>query len=243
MVLRRLSELFKEYGIEEESDVMVSDPEVEEKVLENIVSPPVEEKRCFENLPQPWHRSVLNYEGGYANHPLDRGGETNLGITFRTLERAKKLGLAPANMTVRDLTHHPEVVYAIYNVMYYQDGLCHRMPAMLSFAFYDACVNHGRGGRNARGNPVGAGMLLQYILINRYNKNITFDGVVGPASLRALNEVLEFDSVFNVTEYFNNRRELYFRRIVQSNPSQQVFLRGWLNRLEKVREMCRRKVV
>ena len=86
-------------------------------------------------------------------------------------------------------------------------------------------------------------MLLQNILINRYNKDIQYDGVVGPASLRALDEALEFDSAFNVTEYYNNRRELYFRRIVQSNPSQQVFLRGWLNRLEKVREMCRRKVV
>jgi lysozyme family protein len=127
--------------------------------------------------------------------------------------------------------------------MYYKDCLCDKIPAMLSFAFHDACVNHGRGGKTDKGTPIGAGMLLQDLLINKYKKNITFDGIVGAKSIEALNEVLQTNSSEKLTKEFNDRRELYFKRIVENNPSQQVFINGWLNRLKKVRTMCEGRVV
>ncbi len=36
---------------------------------------------------------VFGSEGGYSNHPNDRGGATNMGITAGTLARAYKQGI------------------------------------------------------------------------------------------------------------------------------------------------------
>lgn len=223
----------------EEDGTVVFDNEVAEKA----VSSPSAMFTFFENVPNVWHRRILNYEGGYVNHPADRGGETNLGITLSTLNRAKKAGLCPAGVRIRDLNKHPKVVYDIYNEFYYRECLCHKVPAMLSFAFHDACVNHGRGGRNSGGAPIGAGMLMQDVMIKEYAASISFDGVVGPASVKALMDILQWNDVDWFTEQFNDRRELYFRRIAANNPSQRVFLNGWLNRLEKVRDFCRKWVI
>ena len=206
-------------------------------------TPSNEMRLYYTDVPATWHRHILNYEGGYVNHPADKGGETNLGITIGTLNKAKARGLVPSHISIKDLSKHPEYVYTIYNVMYYKDCLCDKIPAMLSFAFHDSCVNHGRGGKTAKGTPIGAGMLLQDLLINKYKKNITFDGVVGAKSIEALNEVLQTNSSEKLTKEFNDRRELYFKRIVENNPSQQVFINGWLNRLKKVRTMCEGRVV
>ena len=241
--LKAFSDLLKklgypEYEVEKHENSEVFDPDVVVNVPEYTPT-----LKYFNDVPYSWHHHILNYEGGYANHPNDKGGETNLGITIGTLSRAKQRGIVPASITIMELSKHPKIVYDIYNIMYYKDPLCDKIPAMLSFAFHDACVNHGRGGRNSRGNPIGAGMLMQSVLIETFNKDIAFDGIVGKNSLHALDEVLAVTDVDKVTELFNDRREKYFKGIVASNPSQRVFLNGWLNRLNKVRDMCRRKVM
>lgn len=55
---------------------------------------------------------------------------------------------------------------------------------------------------------------------------ITADGVIGPGSLKSINEA-------NQEQLFNNlkaKRESYYRAIVANKPSQSKFLKGWLNR-------------
>jgi len=47
---------------------------------------------------------VLKAEGGYSNHPNDRGGQTNYGITKGTLNDAKRLGIIDNTInSVKDL--------------------------------------------------------------------------------------------------------------------------------------------
>ena len=234
----KLHELFTQYLEIRDKDAIDNFPE--DQPSSDI---PDSDLIYYSDVPASWHRHILNYEGGYVNHPNDKGGETNMGITIGTLNKAKKRGLIPQDIKIKDLSKHPEYVYAIYNVMYYKDCLCDKIPAMLSFAFHDACVNHGRGGRTKKGTPIGAGMMLQDILVNKYKKNIVFDGVVGKQSIAALNDVLSTVSVDTITKNFNDRRELYFKRIVENNPSQEVFIKGWLSRLSKVRKMCEGKVI
>lgn len=197
----------------------------------------------FDNLPWSWHKHVLNYEGGYVNHPNDKGGETNRGITLATLNRAKKRGIVPQHISIKELHKYPDHVYNIYNIMYYCDSLCNQMPAMLAFAFHDACVNHGRGGRGKSGRPIGAGMLLQDVLISKFDQKISYDGIAGRETIEALNRVLKFVSEATVTDAFNERRRKYFRDIATADPSQKVFLNGWMNRMDKVCRMCRDRVM
>lgn len=189
-------------------------------------------------LPDKYFKHILNSEGGYSNHPADTGGETNRGITSGTLIKAKARGIAPVTVTIRDLTDRLDVVYDIYNRMYYRDSYANKMQHPLSFAYFDACVNHGLGGRTTKGTAVGAGMLLQSMLRESYGANITLDGRVGMDTLNAIITIRKDVSPYILAEKFNDRREVYYRRIVSNNPSKHVFLKGWMNRLDKVRKFC-----
>ena len=47
---------------------------------------------------------IIRREGGYVNHPADRGGPTNFGITAQTLGSWRKLGRPATTAEVRALT-------------------------------------------------------------------------------------------------------------------------------------------
>lgn len=190
------------------------------------------------NLPQTYFRHILNFEGGYVNHPSDIGGETNLGITTGTLVRAKAANLAPSDLSVKDLNKHMDIVYSIYNKFYYKDGLCNKLQHPLAFAYFDACVNHGIGGRNSKGVAVGAGMLLQSVLVEKFGCKIDIDGRVGVMTLNAILSISDKTTPFDLAAMYNDRRELYYNRIIANNPSQKVFYKGWMNRLNSVRKLC-----
>lgn len=192
----------------------------------------------YEDLPQSYFKLILNYEGLYVNHPNDKGGETNRGITIGTLNKAKALGIVASNVSIKSLTEDLDSVYKIYNIMFYKKSYSNKLPHPLAFAYFDACINHGIGGRTKSGSAVGAGMLMQSILIEQFGKNISLDGIVGPNTLKAINEVLKLHNPHQIATLYNNRRELYFRRIVENNPAQKVFLNGWLRRVNRVREFC-----
>ena len=53
------------------------------------------------------------------------------------------------------------------------------------------------------------------------------DGLVGPKTLAALNAA---DKAAVFSKIFQARYK-FFRNIVDRNPSQKIFLKGWLNRL------------
>lgn len=52
------------------------------------------------------------------------------------------------------------------------------------------------------------------------------DGKIGPKTIQAINEAPQ-EELFNKLKA---RREKYYRGIVANNPSQEKFLKGWLNR-------------
>lgn len=83
---------------------------------------------------------VLKHEGGYANHPRDPGGETNLGITWPALKRAQAKGIVEASRTIRTLTR--DDARAIYYEDYYKPLEWIDNDA-LRFQVFDAAVNSG----------------------------------------------------------------------------------------------------
>ena len=184
--------------------------------------------RVYPKLPQEYLRLVLNYEGGYSNRKEDLGGETNRGITFRTLERAKRLGVVDKSVTVRSLSSDLESVRKIYEYMFYLVSKSHLMPHPLAFAHFDASVNHG---------PGNSGKFLQRTL-NKLNCRVDVDGVVGPKTLAALSKCLQNHDVLEVTSIYCFIRLTFYNAIVANRPDQMVNYNGWMNRLNKVKIYC-----
>lgn len=182
----------------------------------------------YEDLPEEYLNLVLKYEGGYVNDPLDKGGETNRGITIGALNAAKKQGIVPPDITIKDLTHDLESVRKIYDINYYKKSKANLMSHPLAFAHFDASVNHGVG-NSAR--------FIQRTL-NVFGTSLNVDGAIGPKTLAALEEVLSTVDVDLITKTYCNIRKSFYDAIITNNPSQRKFYNGWMNRLASVREYC-----
>ena len=156
---------------------------------------------------------VLKAEGGYTNHPADRGGPTNKGILQREYEQyRRRKGLSAAD--VRDILQTE--VEDIYLHDYWLAGRCDRMPWPVSFAHFDACVNTGLAQ---------AAKFLQRTIGTRD------DGVVGPLTLGALTSALEREFPGALAARLARQRIPFYRALAKRDPDQRVFLQGWINRV------------
>lgn len=163
-------------------------------------------------------KTVLGFEGGYSNDPNDKGGETNLGVTAGTLERAHKAGIVN-HSDVKRLTRAEAA--RIYHDFYWKASRCDLLPEPLDLLVFDAAVNHGVGG---------AGKLLQRAL-NTMGAALTVDGAIGPKSWAAIVALLEKGeglAVKGLCGCFMMHRAVYFTDIATNNPTQKKFLFGWL---------------
>lgn len=179
-----------------------------------------------------WEKSlafVLSAEGGYSNHPHDRGGRTNLGITVGTLGRARAAGLVDV-ADVKDLTRAD--AEKIYRSLYWQASKADCMPYPLCLLHFDAAVNHGVGS---------AGRLLQRTMNLLCNANLAVDGAVGKLTLAAVDGALKSLSVETLCEKYLDERQAFYDRIVARDPTQKDFCRGWGNRLGRLRKAVREK--
>ena len=109
---------------------------------------------------------VLKHEGGYTDHPLDPGQETNYGITKRT---AQAHGY---NGSMRAIPLH--IVRDIYRAGYWDKCRCSALPPELRLHVFDAAVNSGVG-RAVKWLQSCAG--------------VKQDGIIGPVTLGAASRV------------------------------------------------------
>jgi lysozyme family protein len=174
-------------------------------------------------------------EGGYANNPADRGGETYAGIArkfwpnwagWKTIDKykAQYVGL---NKPMRDkysLAHWinsstkvtSEPIHLLVSSFYKQNfwdvnKLDLIKDQQLANTVYDFSVNSG---------TVKAAKYLQQVA------GVTQDGKIGPATIAAINVM----KPALAHEYYNALRESFYLSIAKGN--QVEFLKGWLKRLK-----------
>lgn len=168
---------------------------------------------------------VLSAEGGYSDHPADRGGKTNMGIIKKTLEAAYTKEIVSHN-DIKKLTRAEAA--NIYKVSYWVPSKAGEMPYPLCLLHFDAAVNHG---------PGAAARQLQRTVNRIKGPVLKVDGIIGPATIKEA-RLLAVDSInFFCSELLKTRKE-EFESIVKKDPSQKVFLNGWLNRIAKLRGVC-----
>jgi lysozyme family protein len=171
--------------------------------------------------------AVIGREGGYVNHPADRGGPTRWGITERV---ARTHGYAG---DMRGLPRERAV--AIYRRLYWlqpgYDRIATRAPAVAAELF-DTGVNMGSATATA---------LLQRAL-NALNRgasdypDIALDGAVGPRTLAALDGFLKHRGragervLLKAIDALQGER---YVRLTETRPANEAFLYGWLaNRID-----------
>jgi len=164
---------------------------------------------------------ILRVEGGFVDNPNDPGGRTNLGITQRTFSQwLKDSGLPDTD--VAEIQR--EEAFYIYHDKYWREGQCNRLPWPIALYHFDGYVNL---------LPRDAGRVLQRAL-KLHAPELVVDGIVGPWTIRAANE-LESDLKVR-SEYLWERIRLYVRK-VKANEKKLEFLPTWLWRLDKLREV------
>ena len=105
---------------------------------------------------------------------------------------------------------------AIYYQNYWIAGHCNQLPGCVGALHFDGCVNNGVGT---------AAKFLQKAV------GVIADGAIGPGTLAA---VATHDPIA-LCNSICNQRIVYYNNIVANNPSQQIYLAGWLRRVEEMR--------
>lgn len=160
---------------------------------------------------------VLKNEGGKVDHKKDRGGRTAYGITQNTYDVFCRL----TGRAQRDVWEIGEdEIEAIYSG-FWKDAHCSYLPEPLDLQMFDAAVNHG---------ALRARKMLQRVL------GVDEDGVIGKNTMKALHDEVVASSAEEVASRFLDERARFFDRIVERDPSQSVFAKGWMNRVDHMRE-------
>ena len=166
--------------------------------------------------------AVIEREGGYVNHPADKGGPTCFGIT-ESVARAHGYAGRMARLP-------REEAAAIYRRLYWLrprfDEVAKRAPRVAEELF-DTGVNMG---------PGVAATFLQRALtaLNRCGRDypdLTPDGRVGPVTLAALDSFLSARGKSGETVLLRALEALQgerYLRLAERRPANEAFLYGWL---------------
>lgn len=160
---------------------------------------------------------IIRREGGYVDHPADRGGPTNYGITHKTL--ARYLDREVTREDVRQLSK--ELAAEIYRRAYYLEPRLDALPSRVRPFLFDSAVNHG---------PRRAVRFLQQVLNAAGFGRLAVDGLAGPTTRHHAETGEKAMGPWLLAALAEERR-IFYRLIVERDPSQQVFLKGWMNRV------------
>jgi lysozyme family protein len=166
---------------------------------------------------------LIDREGGYVNHPSDRGGPTNFGITEAVARAHGYSG------SMRSLPRSEAA--AIYKRLYWLrprfDQVAKRSEGVAAELF-DSGVNMG---------PAVAATFLQRALsaLNRDRQDypdLVPDGRIGAATLAALDRFLELRGkkkgetvLLKALDALQGERYI---RLAERRPANEAFLYGWL---------------
>ncbi len=147
---------------------------------------------------------TLKFEGGLSDIVQDKGGLTKYGISQHSYP----------GVNIRELTL--EKAKEIYKRDFWTPCHCDELLWPINLCLFDWAVNSG---------PEVAVRFLQRIL------KVKIDGKLGPktlASVTLFHDPIEVSKKI-LEERFNNYLDL-----VKNNPSNSIFLKGWLKRVNEL---------
>jgi lysozyme family protein len=154
------------------------------------------------------------WEGGFVDHKNDYGGATNKGViqaNYDAYRAGKKLPLRSVKLITEEECNE------IYYKGYWMVSKCYLLTPPLTLAVFDTAINFGNGR---------AKEFLQKAL------GVEPDRVIGPGTKAAIDKCNPKEIALKICEL----RIAYRHKRVKQDPSQVVFLKGWLNRDEALKK-------
>lgn len=158
---------------------------------------------------------LLESEGGWSNHPSDRGGATMYGVTQATYNAWRDRVKRP-KQSVKLISH--EEARELYETLYWKEAGCDRLPWPINYLVFDAAVNSG---------PERSLKWMQAAL------GLHQDGKVGPKTVQAALEVVESGNARRLLAIVDQRVQ-FLASLVRRSTSQLDFLLGWWRRTQKI---------
>lgn len=185
------------------------------------------------------HKFTLAWEGGETDDAADHGGFTKFGVSLKflqdlaaesqanrdTLERMGVI-LPVTRNTIRNLTE--SLAASLFRWQMWDALKLDLIPLRPAIVIYDAAVNSG---------PRQSVLFAQrgYNACVTYGQPLDVDGMLGPATRKAL-KLADTDKILMA---MLDQREAFYQRIADKDVSQEVFLHGWLNRVDDLRRYVR----
>lgn len=186
-----------------------------------------------------WAMVMSNEGRQYTDHPDDQGGPTKFGVSLAQW-RKQRLIVADldgdGDVDADDIKALTEGIAAEWFKANYWDrfNLHDLLDSLIAAMVFDAIVNLGpRSGVRCAQRALRAVHQTHPTVrmeTNRYRKRIMkIDGIWGPVTEAAMNSMRDkTGGAWGAA--FSAEVAGYYRMIVQRDPSQKVFLTGWLNR-------------
>jgi lysozyme family protein len=154
---------------------------------------------------------VIKYEGGYANHPNDPGGETYKGIARRMYPDWAGWQYIDQKKPVPE-----ELVIDFYYRRFWVPLRCDEIPAPIGEYVFDFAVNVGH---------------KRAIMAIQTAVKVATDGIIGPITMAAVKNCDRKLVMYRLLEYRVN----YYTTITLRNRKQfEVFYLGWIRRTIEV---------
>jgi lysozyme family protein len=157
---------------------------------------------------------VLRLEGGYVNHPLDRGGPTKYGVILSVWQEYGHDKDGDGDIDADDIKKLSEddakfIAKTIFWDYFLADFIVNQSLAEF---IVDWGYNSGRKT---------VAKIVQRVI------KVDADGMVGPQTLKAINGA-DQEILF---EALKIERKVFLNSIIKRRPDQIVFYNGWMNRV------------
>lgn len=180
---------------------------------------------------QAYKKYIQPWEGGYDNNPADKGGETYAGIArnfhptwsgWAYIDEKKKLGAIKNNQKFPAIQDKVDKFYLLAMWEPNNFGQINAQP--VADILFDWYVNSGSNAARTKGSETFG---VDEILNRDFGFNLPNDSKFDTATINAINKV-DSTRLYNTIK---KERINFYNQLIKNNPSQKVFEKGWLARI------------
>jgi lysozyme family protein len=159
---------------------------------------------------------LIDLEGGYVNHPQDRGGPTNKGVTLRVYQAYEALHNRPKPGIPELKKISNQKVKDIYHEQYWMPIWGDQLPLGIDMSVLDTAINSGVG---------------QAVKLLQRAVGTNPDSDMGVITLKAVEVAAKQDEEGLINRYLDSRLA-FMKRL----DNWDTFGKGWTSRVKEVRK-------